>query len=130
MSYYEDEEDYRSSVKFYGFVFKMALNIAILVVLYKLLNFPSFPEELKNSAALYVMPIIGTIGAYCYLSYWFGWKNSLYIVGVTGFSIGLVALTSFQTLTSLYGIGLLIALGYGGYFLIKMVVQYFLKRRQ
>jgi hypothetical protein len=75
------------------------------------------------------MPIIGTIGAYCYLSYWFGWKNSLYIVGVAGFSIGLMALTSFQTLSTLYGVGLLIALGYGGYLLIKMVVRAFLNRR-
>jgi hypothetical protein len=97
--------------------------------LYKLLYIPNFPEELKNSPALYVMPIIGTIGAYCYLSYWFGWKNSLYIVGVAGFSIGLMALTSFQTLSTLYGVGLLIALGYGGYLLIKMVVRAFLNRR-
>jgi hypothetical protein len=129
MSYYEDEEGYRSSVKFYGFLFKIAFNIAILIILYKLLYIPNFPEELKNSPALYVMPIIGTIGAYCYLSYWFGWKNSLYIVGVAGFSIGLMALTSFQTLSTLYGVGLLIALGYGGYLLIKMVVRAFLNRR-
>ncbi len=129
MSYYEDEEDYRSSVKFYGFLFKIAFNIAILIILYKLLYIPKFPEELKNSPALYVMPIIGTIGAYCYLSYWFGWKNSLYIVGVAGFSIGLMALTSFQTLSTLYGVGLLIALGYGGYLLIRMVVRAFLNRR-
>jgi hypothetical protein len=129
MIYYEDEEGYRSSVKFYGFLFKIAFNIAILIILYKLLYIPNFPEELKNSPALYVMPIIGTIGAYCYLSYWFGWKNSLYIVGVAGFSIGLMALTSFQTLSTLYGVGLLIALGYGGYLLIKMVVRAFLNRR-
>lgn len=129
MSYYEDEEDYRSSVKFYGFLFKIAFNIAILIILYKLLYIPNFPEELKNSPALYVMPIIGTIGVYCYLSYWFGWKNSLYIVGVAGFSIGLMALTSFQTLSTLYGVGLLLALGYGGYLLIRMVVRAFLNRR-
>lgn len=129
MSYYEDEEDHRSSVKFYGFLFKIAFNIAIIIVLYKLLYIPNFPEELKNSPALYVMPTIGTLGAYCYLTYWFGWKNSLYITGVAGLSIGLTALTSFQTLSTLYGVGLLIALGYGGYLLIKMVVQAFLKRR-
>lgn len=129
MSYYEDEEDYRSSVKFSGFLLKIAFNIAIIIILYKLLYIPNFPEELKNSPALYVMPTIGTLGAYCYLTYWFGWKNSLYITGVAGFSIGLTALTSFQTLSTLYGVGLLIALGYGGYLLIKMVVQAFLKRR-
>jgi|GEM_PF-3819902 len=129
MSYYEDEEEYRSSVKFYGFLFKIAFNIAILIILYKLLYIPNFPEDLKNSPALYVMPIIGTIGAYCYLSYWFGWKNSLYIVGVAGFSIGLMALTSFQTLSMLYGVVMLIALGYGGYLLIRMVVRAFLNRR-
>ncbi|MGV3704307.1 MAG: hypothetical protein ACO1NU_02920 [Arcticibacter sp.] len=129
MSYYEDEEDYRSSVKFSGFLFKIAFNIAIIIILYKLLYIPNFPEELKNSPALYVMPTIGTLGAYCYLTYWFGWKKSLYITGVAGFCIGLTALTSFQTLSTLYGVGLLITLGYGGYLLIKMVVQAFLKRR-
>ena len=129
MSYYEDEEDYRSSVKFYGFLFKIAFNIAIVIILYKLLYIPNYPEDLKNSPALYIMPIVGIIGAYCYLSYWFGLKNSLYIVGVAGGSIGLAALTSFQTLSTLYGLGLLIALGYGGYLLIKMVVQAFIKRR-
>lgn len=129
MSYYEDEEDYKSSVKFYGFFFKIAYNIAIVIILYKLLYIPNYPEDLKNSPALYIMPVIGAIGAYCYLSYWFGWKNSLYIVGIAGFSIGLMALTSFQTLSTLYGVGFLIALGYGGYLLIKMVVQAFLKRR-
>lgn len=129
MSYYEDEEDYRSSVKFYGFLFKIAFNIAIVIILYRLLYIPNYPEDLKNSPALYIMPVIGTIGAYCYLSYWFGWKNSLYIVGIAGFSIGLMALTSFQTLSTLYWVGFLIALSYGGYLLIKMIVQAFLKRR-
>lgn len=128
MLYYEDEEDYRSSVKFYGFFFKIAFNIAIVVILYKLLYIPNYPEDLKNSLALYTMPVIGAIGVYCYLSYWFAWKNILYIVGIVGFSIGLMVLTNFQTLSTLYGLGLLIALGYGGYLLIKMVVQAFLKR--
>ena len=129
MSYYKNEEDYRSSLKFYGFLFKIAFNIAIVIILYKLLYIPDYPEDLKNSPALYIMPVIGAIGVYCYLSYWFAWKNSLYIVGIAGFSIGLMALTSFQTLSTLYGVGFLIALGYGGYLLIKMVVQTFLKRR-
>ena len=129
MSYYDDEDYYRSSGRLYWYFFKFAFNIAILIILYKLLYIPNFPEDLKNSPALYVMPIIGTIGAYCYLSYWFGWKNSLYIVGVTGFSIGLMALTSFQTLSTLYGVVMLIALGYGGYLLIRMVVRAFLNRR-
>lgn len=128
MSYYEDEENYRSSVKFYGFLFKVAFNFAIIMILYKLLYIPNYPEELKSSAALYIMPIIGIIGAYFYLSYWFGRKSSLYIVGIGGFSIGLIALTSVQTLFTLYGLSLLVALGYGGYLLIKVIIQAFIKR--
>ncbi|MFD2556655.1 hypothetical protein [Sphingobacterium tabacisoli] len=129
MSYYQEEEDHRSSAKFYGLLFKIAFNIAIIIILYKLLYTPNYPEELRNSSALYIMPIIGTVGTYFYLTYWFGWKNSLYIVGVAGFSIGLMALTSFETLSTLYGLGLLIALGYGAYLLVKMIVQAFVKRR-
>lgn len=129
MSYYQEEEDHRSSVKFYGLLFKIAFNIAVIIILYKLLYSPNYPEELRNSSARYIMPIIGTVGAYFYLTYWFGWKNSLYIVGVAGFSIGLMALTSFETLSTLYGLALLIALGYGAYLLVKMIVQAFVKRR-
>src|SRR5690606_8598580 len=129
MSYYEDEEDRRASAKFYGLLFKIIFNIAVVMILYKLLYIPNYTEELRNSPARFVMPIMGTIGTYFYLAYWFGRKNSLYIVGVAGFSIGLMALTSFEIVLSLYGLGTLGALIYGGYLLVKALVQAFIKRR-
>jgi len=61
MGYYDDEESYRSSARFYGFVFKVAFNFAIIMILYKLLYFPNYPEELKSSEAHYIMPLIGII---------------------------------------------------------------------
>lgn len=128
MSYYDDEEDYRSSARFYGFVFKVAFNFAIIMILYKLLYFPNYPEELKSSEALYIMPVVGIIGAYFYLSYWFGRKSSLYVVGIGGLTIILIVLTSVQTLLTLYGLALLVGLGYVGYLLIKFIIQAFIKR--
>jgi len=129
MSYYEDEDDHRSSVKFYGFLFKIAFNIAIVIILYKLLYIPNYPEQLRNSSALYIMPIIGTIGTYFYLAYWFGRKNSLYIVSVAGFSIGLMTLTSFETLLTIYSLGVLVAIGYAVYLLIKLYILPIFKKR-
>ncbi|MGX1753435.1 hypothetical protein [Sphingobacterium sp. NPDC055346] len=130
MSYYDDEVHYKSSARLYGFLFKVAFNFAIIMILYKLLYIPNYPEELKNSAALYVMPIIGIVGAFFYLSYWIGRKSSMYIVGIGGFSIGLLALTSFETILTLYSLVILAAIGYVVFLLIKLYILPIFKKRR
>jgi len=130
MSYYEDEEDERASVKFYGLVFKFAFNFAIIMILYKFLYTPNYPEDLKNSSALYIMPIVGLLGAFLYLAYWFGRKNSMYIIGIGGGSIGLMALTSFETILTLYSLVILATIGYVFFLLIKLYILPIFKKRR
>lgn len=128
MSDYYDDEDHKSSAKAMALFLKLAFNIAILIILYKLLYIPNFPELLRNGPALYIMPIIGTIGAYLYLCFWMGWKNSLYIVGIGGFTIGLAALTSLQTIITLYGLAILAVMGYGLYLFIQLIIRKMFKK--
>lgn len=123
MSYHDDEDNYKSSEKATGLLLKAAFNIAIIIVLYKLLYYPDFPETLRNSGYLYIMPIVGIIGTFFYLTYWFGMKNSLYITGILGSFILLLALTSADILFAIYGLGIIASLAYGIYLLTTLVVK-------
>lgn len=129
MSYYDDEYDERASARAMWMFFKLALNGAIIVILYKLLYIPNYPDFLRESNALYVMPIVGTIGAYFYLAYWFGKKLSLYLVGAAVFSVGLAALTSFDTVFKLYTLAVFGGLVYGCYLLIRLIINFVVKKR-
>ena len=130
MSYYDDEDYYRSSGRLYWYFFKFAFNVAVIIILYKLLYIPNYPEDLKNSSALYIMPIVGVLGAFLYLAYWFGRNNSMYIIGIGAGSIGLMALTSFETVLTLYSLVILAAIGYLVYLLIKRYILPFFRRRR
>lgn len=122
MSYYDDEDDYKASVKATGFFLKIAFNIAILIILFKFLYYPGFPEILRNSEYLYIMPTIGIIGTYFYLSYWFGRKTSICITGLVALSILIVVFTSADTLLNIYALAIISFLGYGIYLLAKSIV--------
>jgi len=128
---YEDEEGYgyRGSGEGLKFIFIVGLNLAIIIVICRLLYVPAFPDDLKGTSALYAMPIAGAFASYLYLAFWFGWKHSLYIILGLGALLGMTLLTSVKTVASIQGLGIIVAIGYGIFLLIRSLIGVLRKKK-
>src|SRR5690606_6225340 len=128
---YEDEEGYgyRGSGEGLKFIFIVGLNLAIIIVICRLLYVPAFPDDLKGTSALYAMPIAVAFASYLYLAFWFGWKHSLYIILGLGALLGMTLLTSVKTVASIQGLGIIVAIGYGIFLLIRSLIGVLRKKK-
>lgn len=65
-------------------ILKFLFNLAIIIIIGRLFYAP-FDEKLAGTNLIYILPVIGILCSYLYLSSWFGWKKSvsilLYITG-------------------------------------------------
>lgn len=128
MSYY-DEEDYKGLAEFFWLAFKIAFNIAIIVLIYRFLNVPDFPEDIKETKFLYIFPAVGVLGAYLYLSFWIGWKYSKYVILALAAAGLFIWLLGWEAITLIYGLGFIGGIIYLIYLLIKIYILPIFKKR-
>lgn len=60
-------------------IFKFIFNLAIILLIGRFFYAP-FDNNLVDTNLVYILPCIGLVGSYLYLSAWFGWKKSFYIL--------------------------------------------------
>ena len=60
-------------------ILKFLFNLAIIIFIGRLFYAP-FDEKLHGTNLMYILPCIGVVSSYLYLSAWFGWKKSFYIL--------------------------------------------------
>lgn len=60
-------------------IFKFIFNLAIIILIGRFFYAP-FDDKLIETKLVYILPCIGLVSSYLYLSYWFGWKKSFYIL--------------------------------------------------
>jgi hypothetical protein len=60
-------------------IFKFIFNLAIIILISRFFYAP-FDDKLMGTNLVYILPCIGLISSYLYLSAWFGWKKSFYIL--------------------------------------------------
>lgn len=60
-------------------IFKFIFNLAIILLIGRFFYAP-FDHKLVGTNLVYILPCIGLVGSYLYLSAWFGWKKSFYIL--------------------------------------------------
>lgn len=60
-------------------IFKFIFNLAIILLIGRFFYAP-FDNKLVGTNLVYILPCIGLVGSYLYLSAWFGWKKSFYIL--------------------------------------------------
>lgn len=63
----------------FGFILKVLFNLAIITIIGKFCYAP-LDASLKGTELIYIFPFIGMMGAYLYLSFWFGWKRAFHII--------------------------------------------------
>lgn len=60
-------------------IFKFIFNLAIILLIGRFFYAP-FDNKLVGTNLVYILPCIGLVGSYLYLSAWFGWKKSFYVL--------------------------------------------------
>jgi len=60
-------------------ILKFIFNLAIIILIGRFFYAP-FDDKLADTNLVYILPCIGLISSYLYLSAWFGWKKSFYII--------------------------------------------------
>lgn len=60
-------------------IFKFIFNLAIILLIGRFFYAP-FDNKLVGTNLVYILPCIGLVSSYLYLSAWFGWKKSFYIL--------------------------------------------------
>lgn len=60
-------------------IFKFIFNLAIIILIGRFFYAP-FDDKLMGTNLVYILPGLGLLSSYLYLSAWFGWKKSFYIL--------------------------------------------------
>ncbi|AIM39107.1 hypothetical protein KO02_22295 [Sphingobacterium sp. ML3W] len=108
-------------------IFKILLNLAIIIIIGRLF-YALYEPKLQGTNLVYILPCVGIISSYLYLSVWLGWKKGFQILCyIAGY---LMLMGYFVLRNSLpkwmdYTITLLILalIGYGCYRAIKYLIN-------
>ena len=60
-------------------IFKILFNLAIIIIIGRLFYAPYEPK-LQDTNLVYILPSLGILSSYLYLSVWFGWKKGFQIL--------------------------------------------------